>query len=151
MKLVPAIALLLGASPVWASNQTAPVTEGQLRTREGAEVVAVPLEHTEVKVRIDGFIADVEVDQRFHNPFTHKIEAVYLFPLPAQSAVDGYELVIGGRTIKGELKLKADAKTIYKAARTKGYVAALLAQERPNLFSQTVANIEPGATIDVKL
>src|SRR5215475_2593414 len=143
MKLVPAIALLLGASPVWASNQTAPVTEGQLRTREGAEVVAVPLEHTEVKVRIDGFIADVEVDQRFHNPYPHKIEATYLFPLPAQSAVNGYELVTGGRTIKGEIKLKDDAKATYRAARTHGYVAALLTQERPNLFTQSVANLEP--------
>src|SRR5262245_19896165 len=150
MKLVPAI-LLLAAGPVWAGNQTAPVTEGSLRTREGAEVVAVPLEHTEVKVRIDGFIADVEVDQKFHNPFTHKIEAVYLFPLPAQSAVNGYELVTGGRTIRGEIKLKDDAKTLYKAARTKGYVAALLTQERPNLFTQSVANIEPGATLDVRL
>jgi Ca-activated chloride channel family protein len=153
MKVIAAIAVavsLSGASPAWA-GKTAPITEGTLRTRDGAEVVAVPLEHTEVKVRVDGFIADVEVDQRFSNPYKHKIEATYLFPLPAQSAVDGYELVTGGRTIKGEIKLKDDAKAVYTAARTRGYVAALLTQERPNLFTQAVANIEPGATVDVKL
>src|SRR5215468_5576412 len=150
MKVIAALAVALAASSAWA-GKTASITEGTLRTREGAEVVAVPLEHTEVKVRVDGFIADVEVDQRFHNPYTHKIEAVYLFPLPAQSADNGYELVTGGRTIKGEIKLKDDAKATYKAARTRGYVAALLTQERPNLFTQSVANLEPGATLDVKL
>lgn len=150
MKVIAVIALALGAGPAWAGS-TAPVTEGTLRTREAGAVVAVPLEHTEVKVRIDGFIADVEVDQRFHNPFGHKIEAVYLFPLPAKSAVNGYELVTGGRTIRGEIKLKDDARNIYKAAKTKGYVAALLTQERPNLFTQSVANIEPGATLEVRL
>src|SRR4030095_14875066 len=77
---------------------TPEITEGSLRTREGKEVVPVPLEHTEVKVRIDGFIAEVDVDQRFKNPYQHKIEAVYLFPLPAQSAVNGYELATGGKT-----------------------------------------------------
>src|SRR6185436_16199418 len=150
VKVIAAIALVLGAAPAWASSKAA-VTEGKLEAREGTQVVAVPLEHTEVSIHVSGFIADVEVDQRFHNPYDHKIEAIYLFPLPAQSAVNGYELATGGRTIKGELKLKDDAKAIYKAARTSGYVAALLTQERPNLFTQSVANIEPGATVDVRL
>jgi Ca-activated chloride channel family protein len=149
VKIIPVITLVLGSAPAWATKGSP--TEGTLQTRDGNEIVAVPLEHTEVKVSIDGFVADVEVDQRFHNPYRHKIEAIYLFPLPALSAVDGYELAIGDRTIKGELKLKDEAKSVYTAARTKGFVAALLTQERPNLFTQSVANIEPGATIDVRL
>ena len=153
MKAIPvlvSVALAAGTATVASAGNLA-VTEGSLRTREGANVVPVPLEHTEVKVRVDGFIAEVDVDQRFKNPYSYKIEAVYLFPLPAQSAVNGYELATGGRTIKGEIKLKDDAKAIYKAAKTKGYVAGLLTQERPNLFTQAVANIEPGATVDVRL
>jgi Ca-activated chloride channel homolog len=153
MKAIPllaAAALAAAGSSVAVAGNVA-VTEGSLRTREGKEVVPVPLEHTEVKVRVDGFIAEVDVEQRFKNPYKTKIEAVYLFPLPAQSAVNGYELATGGRTIKGEIKLKDDAKAIYKAAKTKGYVAGLLTQERPNLFTQAVANIEPGATVDVRL
>jgi len=149
VKVIAAIAIMLGITPAWAGKTA--VTEGKLETRDGKEIVAVPLEHTEVRVRIDGFIADVEVEQRFQNPYSHKIEAIYLFPLPAQSAVNGYELATGGRTIKGEIKLKDDARAIYKAAKTQGYVAALLTQERPNLFTQSVANIEPGATVDVRL
>jgi Ca-activated chloride channel family protein len=145
----PTLAVCLAATPSLAARATA--TEGTLQTRDGKELVAVPLEHTDVKVRIDGFIADVDVTQRFKNPYSKKIEAVYLFPLPAQSAIDGYELATGGRTIKGELKRKDDAKAIYKAARTSGFVAGLLVQERPNLFTQAVANIEPGATVDVRI
>ena len=34
---------------------------------------------------------------------------------------------------------------------SQGYVASLLTQERPNVFTQAVANIEPGRAIEVRL
>jgi Ca-activated chloride channel family protein len=148
--LFAACAVVLCAAPAVASStvDTAP-TEGTLLTREGKKVVPVPLDHTEVTIRVDGFIAEATVEQRFVNPYDHKIEAVYLFPLPTQAAVNGYEIRTSGRTIKGELRLRDEARKIYKDAANKGHVAALLTQERPNLFTQKVANIEPGAEIVV--
>lgn len=147
-----ACALIVCAPAAIAASTVDTVpTEGTLMTREGKKVVPVPLDHTDVKIRVDGFIAETQVEQRFVNPYADKIEAVYLFPLPTQAAVNGYEIETGGRVIAGELRLRDEAKKIYKDAAKKGHVAALLTQERPNLFTQNVANIEPGAEVIVRM
>src|SRR5262245_20504443 len=87
------VCTLVAASPARASSQAPPATtEGRLATRDGARVVDVPLEHTEVGIRIDGFVAQVVVEQSFKNPYDHKIEATYLFPLPTGAAVNDLEI-----------------------------------------------------------
>ncbi|HKA90617.1 MAG TPA: VIT domain-containing protein [Haliangiales bacterium] len=141
---------LAHAAAAGASSAPAP-TEGTLRTRDGKEIVDVPLKHTRADIRVHGVVADVEVEQTFQNPYRQKIEASYLFPLPTRSAVFGYEIRVGGRTIVGELRPRDEAVQKYKAAVRAGHVAALLTQERPNLFVQAVGNIEPGAEVGVKL
>lgn len=125
--------------------------EGRLVTQVEGKLVDVPLEHTDVQIRVDGPIAEAKVTQRFRNPSATKIEAVYLFPLPTGAAVNDFALVSGGRTIRGTIQERAKAKAIYEAARKKGLVAALLTQERPNLFTQSIANLEPGHSIEVTL
>ncbi len=141
---------VMHAAAVEASSASSP-TEGTLRTRDGKEIVDVPLKHTRVDIRVHGIVADVEVEQTFQNPYRRKIEASYLFPLPTHAAVFGYEIRVGGRTIAGELRPRDEAVQKYKAALRAGHVAALLTQERPNLFTQAVGNIEPGADVGVKL
>lgn len=126
-------------------------TEGRLVTSQGEERVDVPLEHTDVQIRVAGHLADVMVTQTFHNPFPDKIEAVYLFPLPTGAAVHALDLRIGERVVRGAIRRREEARQVYERARERGHVAALLTQERPNLFTQAVANIEPGARIDVTL
>jgi Ca-activated chloride channel family protein len=113
--------------------------------------VPLPLKHTDVKARIDGYISTVNVRQQFHNPFDTKIEAVYLFPLPEKSAVSEFLMIIGDRKIRGILREKEEAEAIYREARSQGYQASLLVQHRPNIFEQKVANIEPGESIDVDI
>ena len=113
--------------------------------------VPLPLRHTDVKARIDGYISTVNVRQQFHNPFDTKIEAVYLFPLPEKSAVSEFLMIIGDRKIRGILREKEEAEAIYREARAQGYQASLLVQHRPNIFEQKVANIEPGKSIDVDI
>ena len=126
-------------------------TEGTLVAKHGKDVVDVPLEHTDVAIRVDGFLADATVTQRFHNPYASKIEAVYLFPLPAHAAITELTITIGERTIRGAIHERGKAQRIYEAARDRGVVAALMTQERPNLFTQSLANLEPNATIDVTI
>ncbi len=111
--------------------------------------VAVPLEHTDVKASIVGHLSGVEVTQTFHNPYSSKIEAVYAFPLPENAAVSEFVMTIGDRHIRGIIRDRAEAEQIYTEARNQGYVASLLTQERANIFTQKVANIEPGKSIDV--
>jgi len=113
--------------------------------------IPLPLKHTDVKGQISGYIATVDVTQQFHNPYDEKIEAVYVFPLPQNAAINEFIMVIGERRIRGIIRERKEAEEIYREARRQGYVASLLTQERPNIFTQKVANIEPGKNIDVNI
>lgn len=113
--------------------------------------VPLPLEHTAVTATVDGYIGSVNVRQSFTNPFSTKIEAVYVFPLPEKAAVSEFVMIIGERRIRGILREKEEATAIYNEARRQGYQASLLLQQRPNVFQQKVANIEPGKAIDVDI
>jgi Ca-activated chloride channel family protein len=129
------------------------VTQGALQIidKEGKPGGECPLKHTEVKGEISGSLARVTVTQEFHNPLRDKIEAVYVFPLPQNAAVDDMTMLVGDRTVKGKIKRREEARVIYEAAREAGQVASLLDQERPNIFTQSVANITPGATVKVTI
>jgi len=113
--------------------------------------IPVPLKHTSVSAEIAGYIATVDVTQQFHNPYASKIEAVYVFPLPEDAAINEFIMTIGERRIRGVIRERAEAERLYQAAKRQGYAASLLTQERPNLFTQKVANIEPGRQIDVHI
>jgi Ca-activated chloride channel family protein len=110
-----------------------------------------PLKHTSVKADISGFISRVTVTQEFENPFKEKIEAVYTFPLPQNAAVDDMTMTIGDRIVKGKILPREQAQAVYEAAKSNGQVAALLDQERPNIFTQSVANILPGNQIRITI
>jgi Ca-activated chloride channel family protein len=156
------LARLSRADEIWVIEKTAfPAAVksdrgpgcGALLARAPAETetVPVPLKHTDVQARVSGYIATVEVTQEFHNPFNEKIEAVYVFPLPQNSAVNEFLMTIGERTIRGIIREREEAEQIYAAARRQGHAASLLTQERPNIFTQKVANIEPGKEIDINI
>ena len=124
---------------------------GGIVVQRGEQKIPLPLKHTDVKAKVSGYIASVEVTQQFHNPYDSKIEAVYVFPLPENSAVNEFVMVIGERQIRGIIREREEAERIYKEARSQGYVASMMTQERPNIFTQSVANIEPGKQIDVNI
>lgn len=117
----------------------------------GKQLGLCPLQHTSVTANVSGYVARVTVKQVFQNPFKDKIEAVYTFPLSETGAVDDMKMKVGERTIKGTIKKREEAKEIYDNAKAHGQVAALLDQERPNIFTQSVANILPGNKIEVTL
>jgi Ca-activated chloride channel homolog len=113
--------------------------------------VPLPLKHTDVKASITGYIASVGVTQQFQNPYDTKIEAVYVFPLPQDAAINEFVMTIGDRRIRGIIRERQEAERLYKQARAQGYHASLMTQERANIFTQKVANIEPGKQIDVSI
>ncbi|MEE8468787.1 MAG: VIT domain-containing protein, partial [Planctomycetota bacterium] len=133
-----------------AARVQAPGCGGML-TRVEQRTVVVPLAHTEVSGRVFGDLASIEVRQEFENPFDVPIEAVYVFPLPQSAAVSDFLMTIGDRTIRGVVREREEATRIYEAARAQGITASLLTQERANIFTQKVANIAPGAGIDVSI
>lgn len=111
----------------------------------------LPLKHTDVKATVDGYIATTEVTQEFGNPYSRKIEAVYIFPLPQDAAINEFVMTIGERRIRGIIREKEEAREMYETAKRQGYTASLLEQDRPNIFTQSVANIEPRKQIDITI
>lgn len=124
---------------------------GGLYVKTGAKQLVFPLKHTEVEAKIAGNLSRVEVTQTFENPFTEVLEAIYVFPLPDEAAVDNMEIKIGDRIIKGSIKKREEAQAIYEEAKRQGRTAGLLEQERDNIFTQSLANIKPGEQIDVTI
>jgi Ca-activated chloride channel family protein len=144
--LVCALATL---APVASAQE---ITQGALlaRGKSGTEGDC-PLKSTSVKTDITGFLARVRVRQEFENTFTEPIEAVYTFPLSQNGAVDDMTLMIGSRTIKAKIMKREEARKVYESAKDSGQTASLLDQERPNIFTQSVANIMPGEKILVEI
>ncbi|HEU4414246.1 MAG TPA: VIT domain-containing protein [Candidatus Angelobacter sp.] len=123
----------------------------QIVGKDGKVTGFVPLKHTAVKSEISGFVARIEVTQEFENVLPRAVEAVYVFPLPHDSAVDGMTMTVGEREIRAVIKEREEARKIYEAARDAGHTAALLDQERPNIFTQSVTNIPPGGKVEITL
>jgi Ca-activated chloride channel family protein len=145
------LALLAVAFLPARADQPGP-TGGELRVlTPGGSIEQCPLKHTGVVAEITGNVAQVEVTQTFQNPYDRKIEAVYVFPLPDRAAVNDMEIRVGDRAIKGLIKRREEARAVYEAARQAGHIAALLDQERPNIFTQSVANILPGSEVVVTI
>src|SRR5882724_5647296 len=113
----------------------------------GAPTASSLLEHTDVVAHISGPLASVSVAQRFGNSFSEPVELAYLFPLPHGAAIVDYELRIGQRVIRADMKELEEARRTYSTARDQGQRAGLLEQRRPNLFSIELANVQPGETI----
>lgn len=161
--LLPALAL---AQPSPCPASAPPLSDGaitqgtlvaRLRAHQTAEgcapgsVMPFSLKHTEVHAEISGFLASVDVTQVFGNPYAQPLEATYVFPLPEKAAVNAMDLRIGERVIRAEIRQRDQARAVYERAKANGQTAALLDQERPNVFTQSVANILPGEEIRVHL
>lgn len=141
--------ITIAQSPVAAAESSA---GGSLQlVSNGKSAGFCPLRHTDVKVALSGFIARVQVSQEFENPSSTGVEAIYTFPLPQDAAVDDMTIEVGQRTIRGVIKRREEAAAIYEKAIRQGQTAALLDQERPNIFTQSVGNIPPGDAIRVTI
>jgi Ca-activated chloride channel family protein len=143
----------LPSPPRSSVTQASLITQGSLVSleAEGRLREFCPLKHTDVKIEVSGFLARATVTQHFVNPSAEKIEAVYTFPLPRNAAVDNMTMLVGERFVRAEIKRREEAQAIYAAARSGGKVAGLLDQERPNIFTQSVANILPGEQVKVTI
>ena len=110
-----------------------------------------PLKETEVKVAINGVIADVTVIQKYANEGDRPIHGRYIFPASTRAAVHGMKMTIGSHVIIAKIKEKEEAKKEFEQAKSAGKSASLLEQQRPNVFSMNVANIMPKDVIEIEL
>jgi Ca-activated chloride channel homolog len=105
----------------------------------------------DVDLTVSGPTIRARVTQLFRNPTKDWMEATYVYPLPEGGAVDTLKMVVGDRVIVGDIKERQQARVIYEQARQNGQKAALTEQERPNIFTNSVANIGPGETVLVQI
>ncbi|MBL4638176.1 MAG: marine proteobacterial sortase target protein, partial [Proteobacteria bacterium] len=131
-------------------EQLSELESGQLvfRQPEGHYLASLTVD-TNVEIDISGLLARVKVSQTFANPTQDWQEGIYVFPLPETAAVDRLWMRIGERIIEGEIHPKKQAKKIYQQAKASGKRASLVEQQRPNMFTSSVANIAPGEQITV--
>lgn len=114
-------------------------------------VGAVPLLGVDVKAEVLAGHARAVVRQRYRNDETRAIEAVYTFPLPSRAVVTGFVMEVGGRRLEGEVHERGEAFKKYDDAITAGHGAALVEQERPNVFTANVGNLLPGEETIIEL
>lgn len=114
-------------------------------------VDSLPLKSTEVQVRILGVMADVRVLQRYRNEGQQALEARYVFPGSTRAAVYGMTVRLGERELRAQIREKQKAREEYQQAKSAGKTAALLEQQRENVFQMNVANILPGDDVEVEL
>ncbi|GEO98074.1 marine proteobacterial sortase target protein [Methylobacterium haplocladii] len=150
--------VLIGLLALFAGPGTpraAPVAPGSgelvLRGPSDAAPVEAPRLMTDVTVAVSGPTARAVVTQAFRNTTTEWVEGTYVYPLPEDAAVDSMKLVIGNRIVVADIRERAQARRAYEAAKSAGKTAALTEQERPNVFTNAVANIGPGETVLVRI
>jgi Ca-activated chloride channel family protein len=158
--IVLAIAAFFVALPRARANSAGAVpvhvTPGEMRAgalllRDGERFVEAPQLGTDIDLSVSGPTARARVTQVFRNPTDGWVEAVYVYPLPEGGAVDTLKMVVGDRIIVGDIKERKAAKAIYEQAKANGQKASLIEQERPNMFTNSVANIGPGETVLVQI
>ncbi len=117
--------------------------------QDDEEVAQLPLKLTDVTVDISGVVANVNVKQVYTNTGKSTIEAIYVFPASTRAAVYNVVMKVNDRVIKAEIQEKEKAQQLYNQAKKRGNTASLLEEDKPNVFKMKVANITPGATVEV--
>ncbi len=106
---------------------------------------------TTVDATLSAGLATVTVVHTFENGLSQPFDATYLFPVPDDSAVYRMQLTVGDEVVEGKVMEKQVATDLYTSAKDDGYTAALVQQHRPNVFSQSVANLPPHLPVRVEL
>ncbi|MGF1626555.1 MAG: marine proteobacterial sortase target protein [Alphaproteobacteria bacterium] len=141
-----------------ASTQMEPVTlatDGQaglwVATPDPDFVFRAPTVDTQVEIEVHGLIVRTTVTQTFENPGDYWTEAIYVYPLPEDAAVDRLQMTVGERVVAGRIDTRAAAREAYETALQDGRQASLVEQERPNIFTTSVANIGPGESVIIEI
>ena len=120
---------------------------GALRTDRGN----LPLDRLAVRARISGLAARTVVTTEFVNAHDTALEATYVFPLPDRAAVTGMTMTADGRTVQAELQERGAARQAYDRAIEAGQRASIAEEERPDVFTMRVGNLQPGERVTVEL
>jgi Ca-activated chloride channel homolog len=157
--LVGFVALFVDLPPAWSANvpdasliRPRDARAGSLLIKTDGDAYTDALRlGIDIDLTVSGPTVRARVTQIFRNPTQDWVEATYVYPLPEGSAVDTLKMVVGDRVVVGDIRERQQARLVYEQARQQGRKAALTEQERPNIFTNSVANIGPGETVLVQI
>lgn len=114
-----------------------------LKTSTPGLYAVSPAVKSEVRITVSGPIVRTTVTQTFHNTTGRCVEGLYVYPLPEMSAVDTLKMTIGSRVIVGEIHEGEQARKEFEQAKSEGRKAAIVEQQRPNVFTTSVSSLMP--------
>lgn len=135
-------------NPLFPTTHQSASTGAELVTLDGR---ALPLVASTLRAEAQGGIARLVLEQQFVNSYAETLNVTYRMPLPADGAVSGYAFEIAGRIVKGVVDRKHAARERFEQAIASGRTAALLEQERADIFTQQIGNIPAGEAIVARI
>ncbi len=147
-----AMATILALSPpapADASGADGPA--GRLLVEEAHGTISLPMLRSHYEIAVDGDVATIALSQTFFNPTDRPLDATYLFPLGTAAAVTAMEMHLGDLVVHAEVQRKEEAEQTFQVAQEAGQAAALLTQHRPNMFTQSIANLMPRHEVRIVL
>lgn len=110
---------------------------GMLIPKDGS-IPPLAIKHQRVDIRIKDGVATARIEQVFKNSINRDLEAVYIFPLPANAAIGDFAMIINGKRMSGELVEKGKARKIYQDIVRRMKDPGLLEHMGGNLFRVSV-------------
>lgn len=160
MLILPIVAVILSLLNIASARAEKPayltpnaVQSGSLLLQSSKEgqYIEAPRLTTDYDIDVSGPTARARLSQIFENPTDGWVEGLYVFPLPEDSAVYSLKMIVGDRIIVADIKEKQVAREIYEKAKSEGKKAALIEQQRPNIFTNAVANLGPHEKVVVQI
>jgi Ca-activated chloride channel homolog len=112
---------------------------------------AVDKVRSEVRVRVMGRVAEIEVSEWFVNEGSRLAEGEYLYPLSGEAVFQGFSLYQGETELRGEIMDADRAREIYEEIVRRRADPALIELAGQGLIRARVFPIEPGETRKVSL
>ncbi|HEV8487544.1 MAG TPA: VIT domain-containing protein [Blastocatellia bacterium] len=145
------VAIAISSSSASAQTQEDKTLSPYFFVQGDPKVDHLPLKDTRVQINVSGVIADVKVLQTYRNEGSRPINASYVFPASTRAAVYSMRMRIGDKVIVAKIREREKAKEEFDKAKQEGKSASLLEQNRPNVFSMSLANVMPGDQIEIEL
>ena len=109
------------------------------------------IKYHNVSAEITDQKAEVSIDQAFRNPNSYRIEAMYIFPLPANAAISSMAITMDDKLYSAELLPADKARELYESYVSKQKDPALLEYIGNGLYKTRVFPFEPHKEMNVKV
>ncbi len=151
--MVPLLTLLLLSTILTSQSASAQIIVDRPPIDPGVftDPTWLRLDHHRVTVDITDQVARTTADLKFTNAGDALAEGTFIFPLPAESAVDDLILIIDGRPYEAKILSAAEARAIYNEIVRQYRDPALLEYVGTQAVQANVFPIPPGESRQVQI